>query len=178
MKSRSFHALPLLLIAALALTTAGCDSNEDKDDSDFAVLEGEWNVTAFTIDDLNLESRLNSEYEDGVTITFSEDDDTGVRLFDFFATVQGSGENRRAGGTLVIDSGNGVLFFDPNTGDINLPFQLDYEIENFTEVDLVASSKLDGGAVLRNFLLPGATIGSQYPNVRLTIERPADSVED
>ena len=175
MTARFLHARIVFLLAALAVMAAGCDSNEDKDDSDFAVIEGvTWTVTAFSIDEINLMGRLEDEYEEGVSVVFSEDRDTGERQFDFLARASESEGSRRMGGTLQIDSGRGLLFLNPRTGDVSRLFELGYRIDNNTQVTLVATNDQSGsGDVLRDFLLPEVTIGSRYPQVRLTIEHSA-----
>lgn len=163
----ALYAAALLLL----LATAGCDSNSDEDDSDFAVFaQGDWTVTELVVSGSDVTSNLNARYESDVVLTFVENDNENTRSFDLFARAN-EGENLSLSGRIDIDGEDDIIFFIPDAGP---NFDLDYRIESTGRILLFADDTNPDGATLRNILLQ-SSIGGSFPEVRMAIER---SIED
>lgn len=168
---RTSRLAPLVVALALsaAFVLAGCDSNDDEDDSDFAVFAaGSWEVTELRIEGTDLTSQLDARYESNIVFSFTENDNTNERGFSIFGRVDGEA-NLDAGGEVDIDGDDDVLFFQPVTGA--RAFELEYEIDSNSRIFLVADDRSNDGSIMRDLLLPNSTLGGSRPGVEVIIER-------
>lgn len=159
----------VLLLALLA--TAGCDSNDAEDDSDFAVFTREsWTVTEFFVSGSDLTANLDARYEN-VVFSFVENDNENTRSFDLIGTGAGDGPNLNLSGRIRIEGDNDIIFFIP---DDEPGFDLDYVIESTGRIALFSDDTNPSGATLRDLLL-NSSIGGEFPEVRMTIEERVEN---
>jgi hypothetical protein len=163
-----------LLVFALALcavlATAGCDSNSEADEEDFAVFErGDWEVRSFRVGSTDRTGRLRNQYDSNVIFGFFEESDNDDREFEIFARRSGgTDDDLLVEGELDIDGGDDEMDFFPN----NSPrFQVDYEILRSNRIVLTTEEDKLHGRRIRDLLLPNSTVGDEFPRVRLVIER-------
>lgn len=151
--------LPVFLLALLvALTSTGCDSNED-DPTDAEIFIGTWTVvevrdsegdkTALFDEGVNnFSATLNSDNTYLLTVVFQDPERTDVELT----------------GTYTIEPRSDALFLNVNLGGGDIPLHIRYEIESENRIELsIAETFVE--------LIFGAEEGTYVGDVTFTIER-------
>jgi len=147
-----------LLAVFVALTSIGCDSNED-DASDAEIFIGTWTV----VEVHDEEGDKTSIFDEGInnfSATLNADNEYSL-IVDF---VDPEREDIPLNGTYTIEADSDDLLLNANLGSGSLPLHFRYEIESENEIELSISETLVQ-------LIFGTEEGTYVGDVTFTIQR-------